>query len=410
MRTKLTCPTLVLGLLLAGCNGDTTPAPPTSEDPGEQNLGYLDELADLGYVDFSDSEPEGAEAEASGVLLHESDAAWSGVNLYTSLPDSAAYLMDMEGRVLHAWHDEKGIDTRWTRVELLPDGDVLCVSPKENHLVRKAWDGTERWRIDLDAHHDVRVDPRGRILVLTRTLRRIEEVHPRRYTVDNGIAFISADGELLSEYSLYDILSKVPELPIEAPKSIERMPPDTNVDPIHANTVEPMRFPELAAENPIFAPDNLLVTLRVTSAIVMIDPDEERVVWWWGTDELEGPHDATVMENGHILVLDNGWVERGYSRVVEVDPVTREIVWEYTAPTPEHFFTAGRGTVQPLPNGNVLVGNSNSGEAFEVTREGRVVWRFLNPSVDDSGKRAVLRIRRFEEEVIGAILRRVEGR
>ena len=375
------------------------------DEQSEQDLGYLEELAHLGYVDFGVPDANG---EAAGVLVHDRDAAWSGINLYTSLPDSAALLMDMEGRVLHTWRDRSGIDTRWSRVELLPDGDVLCVSPKENYLLRMAWDGTVRWRVEIDAHHDVRLTPEGQILVLTRSLRRIPAVHATRYSVDNAITLLSAEGEVLTEHSLYDILSSVPELPIEAPANIDRMPSDANVDPIHSNALELMRFAHLAEENPIFAPGNLLLTLRhARPSIVIIAPEEERVVWWWGTDELEGPHDASVMPNGHILVFDNGWGRRGYSRVLELDPVTRTLVWEYTAPEPSDFFSAGRGTAQSLPNGNVLIGNSNSGEAFEVTRAGRVVWRFLNPSVDEHGGRAALRIRRFEHGWIEAIQDRV---
>jgi hypothetical protein len=34
-----------------------------------------------------------------------------------------------------------------------------------------------------------------------------------------------------------------------------------------------------------------------------------------------------MLPNGHIMVYDNG-TRRGYSRVIELDPLSAEIVWE----------------------------------------------------------------------------------
>jgi len=36
------------------------------------------------------------------------------------------------------------------------------------------------------------------------------------------------------------------------------------------------------------------------------------------------------------------------------------------------------GEHQPLPNGNLLISESNRGQAFEVDPHGRVVWSYVN--------------------------------
>ena len=100
-------------------------------------------------------------------------------------------------------------------------------------------------------------------------------------------------------------------------------------------------------------------------------------MWSWGRGRVSAQHDAQMLENGHILIFDNG-LDRARSRVIELDPVTREIVWEYGVGDDEEFFTPGRGGAHRLPNGNTLIANSNTGEAFEVTPDRRVVWRFFN--------------------------------
>ena len=68
-----------------------------------------------------------------------------------------------------------------------------------------------------------------------------------------------------------------------------------------------------------------------------------------------------------------------FSRVVEIDPATREVVWSYADEMVNAFFTAFMGNAQPLPNGNVHITESATGRLFEVTRAGQVVWEYVIP-------------------------------
>ena len=96
-------------------------------------------------------------------------------------------------------------------------------------------------------------------------------------------------------------------------------------------------------------------------------------LWEWGQGQLEKPHHPTLLENGNVLIFDNG-NQRKYTRVVELNPVNRHIVWEYKADPPESFYTSFGGSNQRLPNGNTLIVETGKGRAFEVTKEGEVVW------------------------------------
>jgi len=104
------------------------------------------------------------------------------------------------------------------------------------------------------------------------------------------------------------------------------------------------------------------------------------------------------MDNDHILVFDNG-VMKNASRVLELDPLLEEIIWEYKGDPPGSFFTRGRGGNQPLPNGNVLITESNEGHVFEVTREGEIVWEFFNPDINHFEKKraAIYRMMRITD-------------
>jgi len=390
------------GLLVTACGDDsvppavveTAPAPAQREREQEQDLGYLEELAALGYVDHAPH----ADGSASGVVVHDVERASPGYTLITSIPSAAAILIDMQGEVVRAWRDREGYDTRWTRARLLSNGDLVALSPKENWLIRFDWDGNLLWRQPYDVHHDFEPQPDGTLLVLTRKRREIPAIDPVRKSVDDSLTSISATGDLLASHSLYDILAGAPEiLQVRPPEHASRLPETADIDPVHCNTARWIRRPDLAEKSPLFGPDNVLVTLRYSNAIAIVDVARDELLWAWGEDELEGPHDAAFTAAGTILLFDNGWGARGYSRVVEMDPTTREIVWQYKAPEPTDFYSASRGTVQELPNRNILVGNSNNGEVFEVTRAGEVVWRYFTPFADDQGARAVLRAERYAE-------------
>jgi hypothetical protein len=111
-----------------------------------------------------------------------------------------------------------------------------------------------------------------------------------------------------------------------------------------------------------------------------------------------------MLDNGHLLIFDNG-PRRRWSRVVEVDPLEGTIVWQYGDGAETQFFSPGRGSCQRLPNGNTLIANSNHGTGFEVTPDGREVWRYWHPEVDDRGRRKVIvRMMRYAPEMIEPLL------
>jgi hypothetical protein len=50
------------------------------------------------------------------------------------------------------------------------------------------------------------------------------------------------------------------------------------------------------------------------------------------------------------------------------------------AGTDEHpFYSHSCGSVAALPNGNLLVTESDNGRAFELDRDGEIVWEYSNP-------------------------------
>jgi hypothetical protein len=117
--------------------------------------------------------------------------------------------------------------------------------------------------------------------------------------------------------------------------------------------------------------------MRNLHAIAIIDPTKESVVWallgLWSHQ-----HQPVFLDDGRMLIFDNTGLGKR-SRVLEFDPLTKEVFWRYGEEDSEFFHTALLGSVQRLPNGNTLITESDNGRVFEVTPGHRIVWEFLTP-------------------------------
>lgn len=92
-----------------------------------------------------------------------------------------------------------------------------------------------------------------------------------------------------------------------------------------------------------------------------------------GTVEWKQPwgpiHDIHVLPNGHVMV------QKGPHAVVEIDPQTRDAVWEYNSATSNG--NAGRPvevhSFQPLADGRVMIAESGPARIIEIDRTGRLL-------------------------------------
>jgi hypothetical protein len=392
-----------------GCNGEDSgaPAPALSEDEAQQ-------LDALGYLDFA-SEPEvGAR---SGVVARDPQRSWAGYDLLTYPVLSRAELIDFEGRVVRSWSGAPG---RWERAALTESGDLLVVAAEETDsgrrraLLRFTWEGESVWRQWLPVHHHAEELADGRIAALLSRPRTVTVGSREIGSLAHSLAILSPDGAtVLEERPFYEMLAARPDSfqfreGGEAKGHLKR-------DALHANYFDWMPGGALAERNDLYAASNVVVTLREQDTVAIFDWVRGEMVWAWGQGEVVGPHDARILANGNLLIFDNRSRDHEpvpgeeWSRVIELDPLTREIVWQYRADPPEAFVSGSRGIVQRLPNGNTLIGASNQGRVFEVTPDRDVVFDYLTPHRNESGHLAVLRVNRYPSEFIDALFSRIDA-
>jgi hypothetical protein len=415
----VTVPCWFAGLLLIPSLADPLLAGSQLEQAGDGEAVYgefeidartAEELYLLGYAQYAD-EPAGA---GDGVTLLDRSRTSPGYTLHVNHGLCSAQLMDIEGEVLHEWRDSEC--HFWSHARMLPNGDLLVVTAGEGargnpqrlvesrRMERRDWNGALRWRSAVHAHHDSLPLDDGSYFALTLELRDMPSIEAGTPIVDNALTRVSAEGEAVESLSLTDLLLSTPavfELRI-APSKRNKTLRWLNL--IHANSIHVMRRENLVSRSRMYALGNVLIASRRQDAIFILDWGKKELLWAWGPGELDGPHDASVLENGNIIVFDNGR-RRGWSRVIELDPISREIEWTYRARKKEDFYSESRGSVQRLPNGNTLIANSNSGTAFEITREGEIVWEWKNPKRDEKGRRAtIVRMDRYSPSFIEPIL------
>ena len=117
---------------------------------------------------------------------------------------------------------------------------------------------------------------------------------------------------------------------------------------------------------------NTLINLRNFDTTVEVNPAGD-VVWSfdWSTISGYDPHEPEVQEDGNILI---GLQKNTPHQVVELNPATGEIVWEYYLENLRTVRDADR-----LPNGNILVvgvmTDTDDAVVFEVTPDKQIVWQ-----------------------------------
>lgn len=225
------------------------------------------------------------------------------------------------------------------------------------------------------------------------------------------------------------------------------------VDWVHINSASYVGPNKWWDEDPVkyaaFNPENIIWDARGANIIGITDRSGN-VVWRIGPDysatpELRkmgwiiGQHHAHIIPKGlpgagNVLVYDNGGSagyakptaqfpggfnmnRRDSSRVLEIDPITFEVVWEYSNRTAadkmDTFYSHYISAAQRLPNGNTLITEGATGRVFEVTPEYELVWEYLEPEhgFSSSGyfnSRAIYRAYRVPYEWVPQLAKPVE--
>lgn len=323
-----------------------------------------------------------ARTSLKGVMFYDSTKAYNGVTLFTPMEGKDIWLIDMMGRPVNHWEIpyQPGPDAK-----LLPNGNLLYAgkiasSPLADlegtagTVAEVDWDGNVVWQYkDPYLHHTFDRTRNGNTLVL-KWVEMPDDIAAKVKGGDTGtekkgtmwgdaIQEITPAGKVIWEWIVHEHLdpSATPRCPI-CPRSTW----------LHANAVSEL-------------PDgNILVSFMLSNTIAIIDKKTGDTKWQWGEGELAHQHCPTMLDNGNILIFDNGmhpygfaW---GFSRVIEVNPKTNNVAWIYGGGREMclDFYSPTLGSSERLPNGDTLICEGTTGRILEVNAESEIVWEFTN--------------------------------
>jgi Arylsulfotransferase (ASST) len=375
----------------------------------------------------------------TGVIRYDPQRAYNCDVLF-STQNNRTYLIDMNGHVVHEWDKggfpakmlppsltggKKGeIGVQLSRVPAGSDLGSIGLVPGLKGAFRDLtfgyvdWHGNTAWEWGRRAiggavlqHHDWDPLANGDALILGAYVRRMRRFG-NRPMVDSIIYEVNPAGGTVWTWKAADHLA---ELGFTG-RRWQSLLRESSADYLHLNDMEVLGPNHWAASGDRrFAPDNVLIGSRNANFLAIISRRTGRIVWRMGPEfrppghpyaqllvthrkvpftlrRLSGAHDAHMIPEGlpgagDLLVFDNEG-EGGYppavlpliagSRVLQINPVTRRVVWEYTG-TKATFFSPFLGSAQRLSNGNTLINEAIWGRFFQVTPDGGIVWEYVSP-------------------------------
>ncbi len=425
-RSKWSFSRIALPVLLSCALGVVSCAPGTSNVAKVSGGGDPNSVAGGG-------EGKSVTEWPTGVTKYVRGKAYNGYTLYTSLTTDKVKLIDMMGNVVHQW--STGAQAGMYG-ELLDNGNLLYsgrtdsgygagdyhMSGKGGTLREITWDGKVVTEIKSpNAHHDQCKMTNGNYLqfMWEKTPEQIAKKIPGGIAgtefkggviFEEVIAEFTPEGKKVWEWRASDHLS---------PNDCPICPLNDRLEWLHFNSI--FYLPE---DNPVTKEESILLSLRHTSQLIIISKKTGKVIWEYGGckdgewGKLGAQHDAQVIAAGlpgagNILVFDNGmnlasvpaaglYWGIAHSRVLEIDPKSKKVVWQYENKDKEWKFPIDRlwlfnspyiSGAQRLQNGNTLVCDGANGRLFETTKGGEIVWEFINPD-----HKAIFRAYRYGPE------------
>ena len=353
--------------------------------------------------------------EVGAVLMNmngRENKVWKGVHGFPNKIFPGGYLMTSRGSRDGRYGVQDGLDL----VQIDWDGNVVWKFDRNEYIEDPGIPG--RWMARY--HHDFQregsttgyyapgMEPKtdsGNTLVLAHRNARNPKISDKQL-LDDVILEVDWDGDIVWEWHCNEHFDEMgfregPKNTLARDPNYRQTQPEGMGDWMHINSMSvlgPNKWYDAGDKR--FHPDNIIIDCRDANIILIIEKATGNIVWKIGpyfdqTPELRklgwiiGQHHAHMIPRGlpgegNILIYDNGgWAGyyapnpgsptgirgalRDYSRVLEIDPVTLEIVWQMTPKEAGYlmvFFLSGIQSISTDVNEAARIDGANSWTIF----------------------------------------------
>ena len=346
----------------------------------------------------------------TGTTLYKPAACFGGYTIIFG--GLSVKLVDMNGRIAKQWRLDTSVHSHGTdRTHLLRNGHILVsrggMTSTDGMVEEYDWGGNLVWQYFpegtnphhrlMGPHHDVWRKENGNTLLICREavpeeyLKQVRNPLWQNQTIcGDTILEVNPAGELVWEWNSHGHLDINHYRLVASPGWHAGPDNSTVVDWTHVNTVRELPENQWSDQgDQRFRPGNVMISPRQLDTVYIIDRDSGDIVWEYGGDYfggLSGQHEPYMIPKGcpgagNVMIFDNGaspWKDLGHagmSYVLEVSPMTKELVWVYNDGL--RFHSTYTSSAQRLPNGNTLICEAAARRVFEVTPECKTVWEYV---------------------------------
>ena len=255
---------------------------------------------------------------------------------------------------------------------LLSDGSLIFHPDSWSFLTRITKCSDITWTANYQSHHSLEQDIQGNIWVPIRIFPTVYDTINEKY-IDDAIAQINLDGEVLYKKSITDLLLDNGYKGLlwgVGQNAFE-------FDPIHLNDIQPVLF-----NSKYWEIGDLFISIRNKSTVFLYRPRTNKILWL-KTGPWLCQHDVNILNESQISVFDNNVVRSspeekniGHNQVYIVDFEKDTIISPYSSILKDlNVMTRTEGRSKILENGDVFIDEMSTGRLLRVSTD-TVKWEY----------------------------------
>jgi hypothetical protein len=241
------------------------------------------------------------------------------------------------------------------------------------------------WQNQEDCfHHSIEQDHEGNFWIPS-------NVHPyqidKRYVgteygyLDDAITKVSADGEILFQKSVSNILIENNLKFLLSPFTDN----DFFRDPIHLNDIQPV-----LTDGPHWKRGDLFLSLRTPSMIILYRPSTNKIIWK-GTWYISLQHDVNIVDDHRISIFNNNEMPDFDGKKVgdkKVDGNNEVVIYDFKTDSYSKYLdesleqydvrTFSQGRSHILDNDDLFIEDQNHGRILYFNNDASLQWQYVN--------------------------------
>jgi hypothetical protein len=233
---------------------------------------------------------------------------------------------------------------------------------------------------DSAFHHSIEQDHEGSFWIPSR-------VYPyqvdKKYVglefgkfIDDAITKVSADGEILFQKSVSNILIENNLKSLLFVNLNDRF----FKDPIHLNDIQPV-----LTDGPHWKRGDVFLSLRHLSMIILYRPSTNTIIWK-GEGHTAAQHDVDILDNHRISIFNNN--AKNFFDGEKVDGNNEVVIYNFKTDSYSKYFdeslekygvrTLNNGLNDILDNDDLFIEEQNHGRILYFNKDGSLQWQYVN--------------------------------